>query len=509
MLFIPLDDRPCTRDFAPRLATLVGESLERPPDALIGSFTTPGRPEALIEWLDARIDDENGAIISLDMLLLGGLVASRALDRDTDQTRRDLETVRRILGRARGPVDLFSILMRVPPFCTSDRDRRFSEHLLAYSAALARAGSRPGPFTRLRLTALKKRIPAAFLARYLQTRERNHAVNREALAWARDGVVDFTLVGMDDSKTEGFNVTERIDLEALTAPGRSDLIPGADEVALLLLARRALRRRGRTLRVSVHTSPPRFGERVTRYEDRSVAALIDAHVRVLGLQRADDEREADIALYVNGCANRQQEASLQLLGDRPSARHRALAREIAEATERSAVVAVADLGYANGGDRAFLAALGDSVELTRLGAFAAWNTAGNTVGTVLGHAVLRALQVSSGAPISPEGEAAHQRFLLERFVDDTLYQSVVRTEIGRDLALQRLNIYALADRHAEVQERVEKRLRAVAIPFFERHFAGRLSHGMRIGNPLNLTIRLPWPRIFEVDVDARFDVATA
>lgn len=504
ILLIPLDDRPCTRDFPTRLAPLLGQAVARPPDDLLGTFTQAGQPEPLCDWLAAHLPAADGAIVSLDMLLFGGLVASRAPHRTLAQTRETLGLVRDRLGLARAPVDLFSILMRVPPFCTSDRDRRFSDRLLAFSAASAKAGARPGALARLRLAALRRAIPADFLRRYMETRARNHAVNVEALAWAREGVVDFTLVGMDDSKTEGFNVAERTLLEPLLTPGHADLLPGADEAALLLMARRALRQSGPPLRLAVHYSPPAFGERVTRYEDRPVRALIEAHARVIGLEVT--EGKADIDLFVNGCGRGQLEAATQLLAPRPSARHRELTRRIAAAVEAERLVAVADLGYANGGDRSFLTALGDAVDLPKLGAFAAWNTAGNTVGTALSHAVLRALQLRSPHVDPQKAEHAHQRFLLERLLDDTLYQSVVRSEIARVLAIERVNIYALGERHADVQARAATRLRALSETFFDRHFRGQVSQGFRFDGPLRFDARLPWPRIFEIDVDADFDL---
>lgn len=506
LLFIPLDDRPCTRDFPSRLAPLLGWTLERPPDALLGTYTRAGDTHALLDWIGTRLPTADGAIISLDMLLFGGLVGSRTLDRSFDDTVTALADIRERLRSARAPVDVFSILMRVPPFCTSDRERRFSDRLLAWSAARARAGDRPGPLARLRLAALENALPADFLARYMQTRRRNHAVNVEALGWARDGAVDFTLIGMDDSKTEGFNVAERSALEPMLRPGRSDLLPGADEVALLLMARRALLRRNPPLRLAVQYSPAGFGARVTRYEDRSVSRLIEAHARVLGLEIVSDD--ADIDLFVNGCTRGQQEASVQILGGRPSPRHRALASAIAASVAQGHVAAVADLGYANGGDRAFLEALGDAVDLPRLGAFAAWNTAGNTVGTALSHAVLRALQPTTPGVDAHAAEQAHQRFLVERMVDDTIYQSQVRTEVGAQLALERVNIYALGDRHPHVEEKTARRLREAAESFYARRFQGQESRGFRIDGPLRLDVRLPWPRIFEVDVDAHLTLVS-
>jgi hypothetical protein len=500
-LLVPLDDRPCTRDFPGQLAPLVGWSLERPPDVLLGSYTRGGAPDALIDWLAERADSARSAILSLDMLVFGGLVASRAYGVDADTAKSRLDRIAPLVHGA----DVFSIVMRVPPFCTSDEDRRFSDRLLELSRSLARAGGRPGPLARFRLAALERRIPAEFLARYRAARARNHMVNRTALEWARRGTAAFVLIGMDDSKTEGFNVSERDALIPQLAAGRSDLLPGADEIALLLLARRALQEAGRFPRLAVGYSPPHLGARVTRYEDRPVAALIEAHARVLGVELAE-AKDADVHLFVHGPSRGQQEAATQLLPCRPGARHRSFARQVAEVVERGGLAAVADLGYANGGDRALLAALGEAVELPRLAAFAAWNTAGNTIGTVLAHAALRWLSRRSAVLSeesrrqSQEATAAHLRFLLERFLDDTLYQAGLRNEIGLRLTLERANIYDLKERHREVEATVARQMETQAQAFFSRHFEGRTVDGLRINGPLSLHTRLPWPRIFELDI---------
>lgn len=512
LLFVPLDDRPCTRDFPVQLAPLAGWTLRHPPAAKLGTFTAAGNPPELLKWLDKHLRDAEGAILSVDMLVLGGLVASRTWDIDGETARTRLNTLAQTLGNGPRPIDVFSILMRVPPFCTSDRDRRLSNRLLQFSSMVARLGPHPSPIARLRLRASRRGIPSDFLRRYEATRERNHAINREVLTWARQGLVNYVLIGIDDSKTEGFNIRERDVLEPLLKPRHSDMLPGADEVALLLLARRALAEAKRRPRMAVHFSPCGLAQRVTRYEDRSVSDLLQAHARVVGIQLCEAGQHADIELFVNGPSHRQQEAATQITRPRPASRHVTFARSVAAAMAANKLVAVADLGFANGGDRSLLAALAEHVELPRLTAFAAWNTAGNTVGTVLAHAVLRWLQLRH--PLrdvdAGQAEAAHQRFLLERFLDDTLYQSMIRNEVGVWLALKRVNVYALGEQHAAAEELVATRLQAAGHDFFTQQFRGRtIQHEQgkwRIEAPLHLTVHLPWPRLFEVAVHARFDL---
>ena len=79
--FVPLDDRPCCLDFPARLAPVL-----LPPVELLGRFQQPGRGAELVEWL--AIQDVAGAVVSLDMVAWGVLVASRHPASDLQQALR-------------------------------------------------------------------------------------------------------------------------------------------------------------------------------------------------------------------------------------------------------------------------------------------------------------------------------------------------------------------------------------------------------------------------------------
>ena len=522
-LLVPLDDRPCTRGFAVALAPLVGATVALPPPDALGWCREPGRPDALLAWLEAH-HGATHAVVSIDMLAFGGLIASRELDTPSALVRERLGRAERALAalRERGTeVAAFDVLMRVPPYCTSPDDLALSETLHEWSRLAARQERGVlSTVQRLRKAWLERGLDPAFRQRYLSARRRNHEVNRAFMEWPQRGVVDFALLGMDDSRTEGFNVQERLALEPRVAAGASAILPGADELALLLMARQALHARARLPRVVVHLSPGSLRERVTRYEDRPVEALVRAHCAVLGIEPevrvlGDEARPVaspggdvpDLHLLVHGGPRAQAEAAVQLLPARPSRRHRDEARAVQGWLEQGALVAVADLGYANGGDRAFVQALGEAFPLCQLAAYAGWNTAGNTVGTALAHGVLRWL--SLGLELDPaqarRAALAHAGFVLERLVDDLLYQAQVRQQVSLRCVARRLNVYALGEAHREVEAEVRDRLREVARPLVASHFAGQRVAGpggtsWNLDPALELEVRLPWPRLFEVEV---------
>lgn len=510
LAFIPLDDRPCTAAFPSRLAPLAGVEIHAPPGALLGHCTRPGDPDALLDWLEREARGAP-AIISVDMLVFGGLVGSRSpawsADETLERTARVEAWLRSLPEKAR-PL-LSSIIMRVPPYIASESERALSEVLLSWSRSKARGEE-------ARARRFERALPEAFRVRYLETRARNARVNRRVLSWAEEGLAAYTLAGMDDSRTEGFNVQERAALEpAVAACGpRADLVPGADELSLLLLARHALSRAGRVPSIGVRFAPPELERNVTRYEDRGVGRLVEGHLGVLGLTPAPDPEGAEIMLLVHGPPGPQREAAVQMLPPRVAPRKRDLALEARRAMERGQLVAVADLGHANGADRGLVEALARHVDLPSLAAYAAWNTAGNTIGTVLAHAMLRWLSLRCPAPgTSPEAATrAHAAFLFERFADDWAYEAVVRQRVAARCVARGGNIHALGEACARAEAEVRDELAGLALPLYTRAFAGRRVDGpagtsFSLGRQPSLRISLPWQRLFEVDVEVGVELA--
>src|SRR5579883_892209 len=76
--FVPLDDRPVTRQLPQMLGRIAGVNVLEPPRELLGNYLTFGRPDAIIAWLNKQPQSASANfIISTDMLAYGGLVASR------------------------------------------------------------------------------------------------------------------------------------------------------------------------------------------------------------------------------------------------------------------------------------------------------------------------------------------------------------------------------------------------------------------------------------------------
>jgi nucleotide-binding universal stress UspA family protein len=441
---------------------MAGAELILPPGDLLGNFLTPGDPEGLLEWLEPRLAGCDAALLSLDMLCWGGLVASRRPDTSPLEGQLRLAMAASLLeGRPLLRLAFMAVTRNAPNQTSPEeveRARLFSELSLLMARQMA-GDLDAGPEIR----EMKSRLPPEALQEYLAVRGRNHRVARRAV----DGPWDFLLFGIDDSRAQGLNLLEASQLQAdLGRRGRAGAVaPGTDEMALLLLARALAP--GRTLEVV--WDHPRQAESRGLYEDRPLGQVLTAQAAAAGLALGPSSRQ----LWVYGPSGRQTEAALQK-GSPRSARAARFAERLERALEKGAVIVVADVARANGADLALAGELSRRRLFPRLAGYAAWNTAGNTLGTALATLAL--------TPEHPTAERT--RFLLERLADDWLYQARLRQRLGPGLRLEE-----------EARARAEGRV--------ARDLARQMARLCRFwGLPVpRLRARLPWPRTFEVEVE--------
>ena len=172
-------------------------------------------------------------------------------------------------------------------------------------------------------------------------------------------------------------------------------------------------------------------------------------------------------------------------------------RAIDHSLARGQAVAVADVAFVNGADLALGEQLLASGAAPRLAAFGGWNTAGNTLGTVLAHAVARVAHLRRGG--ERDGERAHIEFLFSRFLDDYAYQTIARTE-AMLIDLPALGIEPIMTElpHSveAVQAKVAARLQEQAARLAEYFRSAALP--IAIDGLTVHDVYLPWRRLFEV-----------
>lgn len=499
LLFVPLDDRPATRDTVLDLLPLTGAAWDTPPREILGHRRRPADLDALWRLVEREAGMVDALIASSEVLLHGGLVASRLSVDALDVLWRRLDRLGRLAARV--PVYLAAVNMRVPAGGSDEEPSYWGPHgdaLRRYSADLD-AGEQTGDDARItRAIEALGTVPAAAIDDLLRRRRRQLLVNLELMQMAAGGTLRDLLIGQDDAEPYGLTradlaVLRRFRARAGSGAARIHLSAGADELCARLLARLVNDAAQRTPRVAVRYTHPEARRSVPRYEPAPLEETVAAHLEAAGCAISDDEPE--ILLWVHNFPGVQQREAIDQRGA-PPAPTRTVVAAIAEAVARGLVCGCADVRFANGSDDAMVRSLLAREDFCGLAGYAGWNTCSNSLGTVVAQVVL---SLHARALLSQvRYRQIRRRYLARRLLDDWGYQTVVRPYLAREVVpALGADPTALGAAAGAVREAALVRFREHVLPSAERLF----------GSPLLLNIAFPWDRLFEIDLQLLDDAA--
>jgi len=415
-VLLPLDARPCTRDLPAAIGRAGGLDLVLPPAGLLGDLEHPADPERVWSWLQEACAGAEGAIVALDTLVHGGLVPARRSFEEVAAMVGRLARLRTLGCRLLG----FAVTMRIPDSTVADEEPAwwadYGPMVHRWSVASDRYDQSGDPTDQAVARAARAAVPGALAVEFLARRARNFAVHLASLDLVREGVLECLCLTQDDCTPYGFNQAEKRRLEALAPPGTL-IYPGADEVASVLVGRVLLAGDGPGL--AVEAWPEEGGRLVAMYEDRPLVQTAAGQIRALGA-RFVSAPDAEAILVLNAPAGAQGDLALGLHLDRVDDPPRSLDRLRARLARRDKPVILADVAYANGGDPALWRPREDGPGFDPMGlaGMAAWNTAGNTIGTALG--------MWAAWRTGPADPDAWEHLVAERLADDVLYQGWAR-----------------------------------------------------------------------------------
>ena len=459
VIYVPLDDRACNLKHVRFLAQMVDYDLAVPPLELLGRFTTPGQPEAVWDWLLAEAaSGADAAVISLDMLAYGGLVASRSPHTRSQLALQRLDLLAELRRLAADmPVLASNVVMRLSTTAPGDQAiapwallRRYSE-LSGLVEEFSKASHKR------ELEQVKRRIPADLLGQYLACRERNHQVNRRAVAEVASGSLSFLALTQEDAAQYGPHCAEHRVLLAMVEEhhvgDRVSLHPGVDQAGATLFARFVHQHMEKVPRIFVLPSNAGHMKNIAAAEDRPFTETLAANIRVIGGQPASGPDFADLVLAVNAPLRRDR-AYYAAAPNRAARAQRVgqFARRVSELGHPG--TAICDAAHPDGAEEAFITALfAEGMSPLGLLSISACGVAGDSAASALAQGTLRliALQdkgafdlanvVVSLTPLRYlellnsliDSEKAHVSLLLHRLVDDWLYQARVRPGVTQAL----------------------------------------------------------------------------
>jgi len=491
LLFIPLDDRPVCLDFVADLARAAGVDVRVPERGLLGDRHRPGDVDRLLDWLQQQVAAGADALIaSAEMVCFGGLVASRKSDASFEEIAPRLHHLYEAAFRV--PTYVSAVIPRTPVQPT-DED---APYWAIYGEALRRlAPAAPASTTE----AIEVVLRTANLPEHVRSTVRRHRgrhlrLNTDLINAAGRGTLRYVLIGQDDTSPGGLSHLERTALQTHAAAAgvtNAMLTSGADELNARLLARWLNDLTGESPSVRVKYTFPQNSDGVPLYEATPLAKTVLEHLQSAGCRPTEDA--PDIVLWVHNFEDRQREAVDQpgTLDERVIA---PMLTTVREAAREERIVALADVRFANGGDRALVKRLLAEPKFAGVVAYAGWNTCSNSLGSCLAQAVVaHHLRVNNVAG----SDRLYLPAFFRRILDDCGYQTQVRPKLSVWVRERGATPSDLSSQEPAAEVLARDALLMDAVPALQAGFPYQ---------PITLhRVSFPWHRVFEVRIE--LDVA--
>ncbi|SEE86724.1 DUF4127 family protein [Ruania alba] len=482
---LPPDERPNTAGYAEWFGRCCGVDVLLPPRHLMPRFREGANTAGLAVWLREIDRDVDAVVLSLDLLVHGGLIPSRNTPDGILDALPRLEVLRGLTS----PITAYQVVTRLPHYDNNTRSRQEPEYWATHGRRLFELSQawdnyEHGETDTDQVSAAREAVPADAVADLVGRRLRNHTINLTALSLLADGTVATLAITSDDTAPRGLPASDRRALDRWNNRlGTHALFyPGADEVPSVLTARVAAEAQGVTPRICVRCPEPGGLDRTAPYEDRPLNDGIGNQIRALGAVRVDDPADADVVLVVYPPSTTPGDWTGEAPEPSTPAEREGLVAEVEALLADDRRVALADVRYANGSDPLLVDALDGANLLQRLVSYGGWNTAGNTLGTTLATAASETIDNSD--------EACHEReqFRANKIIKDGHYLPVLRPRLLHELRERGLTDPPLEE-IPDLERRVEAELNDWASGI------GALN-GWRVRH-----VRWPWNYLFTVDFD--------
>lgn len=492
---LPLDNRPPCRDFTVDFGALAGLDITAPPVYLMDWYDEPARVFQLKQWLQVIMPEQQGALISTDLLLFGGLLHSRMAP-VTDAMAGELFQYLEDLKNA-NPYQQYYLYTIIPRLLISDHvlpDRWYQWHLMTWTINMDKK-IKGVPYDEENYEDVKSIIPMDLKWKYITLYRDNDKFNQELIQFVTEQNLTDLVIGQDDAHPYGLPNYNRGNIPSYLK--QYDLHPpiyvsqGADELGTLAVSRIFCRKHGYTPKIKVMYGSPAMKDYTLHFVPQTLEQIAKDKIQLAGGQRTDSMDEADFVLYIHCGGERKDD-------------YRGIALEIQKVMEQKPVALVDLSDRFVGGDCILPALLANKVAIPQLLAYSGWNTASNAIGT----AVAQGTIVSGQSRLLPKEQlpnlySANFKFNFARFLDDWAYQKLIRPRMAE---LQDLNGTA-PGKDGYAKQALQYVGRQIGIyntlltwycrqfPYFEDAQQAYVLNDARFG------VDLPWERPFEIRLD--------
>lgn len=514
VILLPLDSRPPTLKFPVELGALGNIQVVTPPSSLLDQNTIPGNQEALFKWLEKESETADAIVLSTDMLLHGGLVASRRISPDIltaeSKTQWDTRTSKLIerleFLRNKNPNLHFLGFSIIPRQLVSEEPpaRDYQPHLYHYSFYADRVSQFEGEKDTQKFLEWREILPEEVRLQYHELFDRNLILQEKLILATEKGLFDRLIIGQDDAQP--FGIPNWYRKRAVDFAQKHGVLEtkvfftgGTDELAQLLVARYALSERKDPFSVYTYYTEKSTFDRILPYMSESLGTNVDEKFRILGVVPAASPDDANLILAVHGGYRNPDFLA-----------YREAAKQINFWVRNGKAVSVMDVNRDfNKYESLLPILLNEKVPLLNLAGYAGWNTASNSLGTALSQGILFTIGMDGPSPkgTMPERRNLQGTFLVSRFLDDWAYQKEIQTKLNAQLRFFNYNPYALGTNDQKLRQELKQQIhysfdRLYAKQFSQIPYTFPTEEGERHFFLRNVKIDLtfPWYRTFEIDL---------
>ena len=493
--FMPLDSRPCNTQYPTLLLKAAGATLLTPPASSLDSLSKSADTNALWTWLWEEGLKADHVVIFTNTLFCGGLVASRS-GGSYDNIIENLNKLEEFCTyyKAENPGSTVTVVQVLPRLVANQFDEDlypYMEQLTAYGKSWDESAKNDQP-----IPDAIEGVPAEVLQKYRAIHEKAFDCATSLNQFAETDLIDELIISQDDGDTLcPANITFRA-LED-TKDEHTTLIHGADELGMIILAN-LIAGKEKTP-VNVVYSSKSAAKPVYPYESVTLKENVAEKLALAGLKATDED--SHYTLYIHA-----DTADLDNTTD-----------FIANTTN---YLGIADVALTNKQDPALEEWLFDSTYYDNIDAYAAWNTAGNSIGTVC--AVMRIASIIDDRfkLLSDEERLTACQSLYSfraiRYSEDCIYMSNIRNDLTKKLEEEGLMEYTTVFTSDENWSTATTKLNEAYGPYNTK-LAGIFNgdHTLCFGQntiAINVTdytttASFPWPRAFEILVQPQMNVS--
>lgn len=492
ILVLPLDERPCNISYAKALFHHENIELILPDIKTLGNKKKPASYDSIKKYLLNHIKQVDGAVLSIDMLLYGGLVPSRLhhLSKAILQERLNfLDELKRINSKL--IIYAFDLVMRCPQYNSNDEEpdyyAQFGKNI--FLSGYYKHKSKIQLITKDEEVIQQNiTIPEAVLQDYLERRTCNNMLNLQTLKKVSEGIIEYLIIPQDDAAEYGYTSLDqesiKTEIQNRKIQEKVAMYPGADETVNTLVSKMIMKLLNKRHHIYVHYITSTTPETIPLLEDKSLDYTINAHIMSSGANRVYSENIADSILFVNGPAFNMMNTSAHQQRSYQENQFRnldAFIDYIDMQVQFNRNIGIADVFNLNGSDYELMNKLNSKKLLNKIQSYGGWNTSSNTLGTVI--PMLNANHLFGSEPL--------KSFLMLRYVEDYGYMTFVKNSVNQKLSSLKMNYFDVS-KDIEI---VEKMIKDELNEFINQHL-NTIKDNIKLNH-----VWMPWKRMFEVGLE--------